>query len=137
MREIVRNESLLNLTTSPPIFNPGYIQSPLTILSLPFPTSTYSSSVTLKEEGVWKEKKATDHEDSYWSTKMDSRTGYFASVQRRENGTNATEIIIFILQVQGIFRDSKLFETSQAKQKDSLYILNPKLLVLNAEQQCK
>lgn len=39
----------------------------------------------------------------------------FAFVQRKENGTEAPGIIVFISLVQSIFKDSRLpFESSQA-----------------------
>lgn len=110
---------LSNLKTSPPIFHPTVIQSPVTPLS---PTSIYESSVTLKEEGVWKEKKKeTDHEETYWSIRRGSGKiimEAFAFIQRRENGTEAPEIMIFIQWVQSIFRDSELpYESSQVARR--------------------
>lgn len=60
--------------------------------------------------------------------------GPFTSVQRRENDTKATEIIIFIPWMQGIFTDSKLPLRSSQAQEDIFCILNPttNLMGLNA-----
>lgn len=121
------NLSISTLTTSLSILNSRYIQSPVITSPPTVPTSIYELSVTLKKQGAWK-KKEIDHGETYWSMR---RCGGkiimepFAFVQRKENITEAPEIVIFIPFMQSIFKDSRLpFERAHGQQEDIICILN-------------